>query len=254
MYVQNFSLSEITKSLNVPPYVTHFCEMTSGEVFLAINRLGLFCFNVTNGKVSRPLDTVAKGIHSVNAMIHVSRANEIWLANEGEDIIHIFNIKNSKNELKQVDYFSLSNSKSQIENNISYLFEDSKGDIWIGSNNGLYLKPVNSSVRLISSEIQFVNTISEDADKNIWIGTEKEGATICKPSIQGNQTSYALSKVYLKKNNYQSYSVQSIYCSKKGDVYIGTKEGCLYFYDCQKHTANDISGLYGITEEGIMNI
>jgi len=251
--IQNFSLSEIKKSFNLPSYVMQVCEMKSGEVFIVINRLGLFHFNAANGEVKRPADSVAKSLYSINAMIHVSATDEIWLANEGEDIIHIFKIKNSE-DLQEVNYFSLGNSKTPIENNISYLFEDSKGNIWIGSNNGLYIKPVNATVRLISPKIQFVNTIGEDADKNIWIGTEKEGTIICRPNKKGNQLTFAFSKIYLKIDSYQSFSVQSICCTKNGDVYIGTKEGCLYFCDKKKLTAIDISGIYGITEERIMDI
>ncbi len=251
--IHNFPLSEIKKSLIVPPYVTHFCEMSSGEVFITINRLGLFHFNVTSGEVKRPADSITRNIHSINAMIHFSGTNEIWLANEGEDMIHVFKVINST-DLKLIDYISLSNSKTPVENNITCIFEDSKKNVWVGSNNGLYVKPLNSPFKLISSKIQFVNSIVEDAENNIWIGTGKDGTFVCKPYIQGNQTSYTVSNVSLKIGNYQSYSVQSICCRKNGDVYIGTKEGCLYFYNHKKHTTTDISGLYGITEEGVTDI
>ncbi len=251
--IQNFSLSEIKNSLNVPSYVTRFCEQTTGQVFIAINRIGLFRFNTKSGEVKRPVDSIARSIRSINAMIHVSGTNEIWLANEGEDIIHAFKNKDG-DDLKQVYSFSLSNFKNPNEKTISNLFEDSEGNVWIGTSSGLYLKPVNLPVRLISSKFQFVNTIGEDADKNIWIGTDKEGAFVCKSHIQGNQTSYAFSKINLNIDNYQSFGVQSICCKRNGEVYIGTKEGCLYFYDQRKHAATDISGLYGITDESIMDI
>jgi signal transduction histidine kinase/DNA-binding response OmpR family regulator len=134
------------------------------------------------------------------------------------------------------------------------MFEDSGGNVWIGTIHGLYLKPSNKPVKLISSKFQYVMSIGEDVDKNIWVGTEKEGVFICKPQVNGKQTNYIFSKINLYIDKYQSYSIQSICCKKNGDVYIGTKEGCLFVYNQKKPTATDISGLYGITDEGIMDI
>jgi signal transduction histidine kinase/ligand-binding sensor domain-containing protein/DNA-binding response OmpR family regulator len=251
--INNFPLSEIKNALNIPSYVTRFCEPSKGEVFIAINRIGLFHFNTLNGKVKRPVNPIVRNIHSITAMINISKSNEIWLADEGEDIIYAFR-KKGTDDLEQVNRFSLSNNENPSENTIINMFEDSKGNVWFGTITGLYLKPVNKPVKRISSNFSYIMSIGEDTENNIWIGTAKEGVFICKPQIKGKQTDYTFSKVNLKIGNYQSYSIQSICCKKNGNVYIGTKEGCLYFYDQQKRTATDISGLYGITDEGIMDI
>jgi signal transduction histidine kinase/ligand-binding sensor domain-containing protein/DNA-binding response OmpR family regulator len=251
--VQNFPLSEIKNTLNVPSYVTRFCEVPTGKVFIFINRLGLFCFNPQNGEIRRPENEVVRGLRSVIAMVNISNSNELWVANEGEDMVHVFATSGPDN-LVPVRVFSLSNFRTPRENNITNLFEDSQGNVWIGASNGLYLKPKNSFVRLISSKIQYITTIGEDTEHKIWAGTEKEGAFVCKPALEGGHAFYSFSKVSLNINSYQSYSVQSICCKKNGDVYLGTKEGCLYFYDQKKRVASEISGLYGITEEGILDI
>ena len=251
--IQNFPLNEIKNSLNVPSYVTRFCELTTSEVYIAINRVGLFSFNPKTGEVKRPLDPIVRGINSISAIINVSSSNEIWVANEGEDIIHVLK-KNDVDNLVQVKIISLSNFKTHSENTINIFFKDSKGNVWIGTNNGLYIKTINSDVKQISSKISNVNTIQEDTYKQIWIGTEKEGVFVCKSEIQGGKNCYTISKVSLNINNYQSFSVQSICCKRNGEVYIGTKEGCLYFYDHKKQLAIEISGLYGITDEGIMDV
>ncbi|MHB9140830.1 MAG: hybrid sensor histidine kinase/response regulator transcription factor [Paludibacter sp.] len=251
--IQNFPLTEIKNSLNVPSYVTRFCELTTGEVYIAINRIGLFRFNPKSGEVSRPRDQNVRSIGSISAIINVSSSNEIWIANEGEDIIHVFR-NNANNELEQVRLYSLSNFKTPRENSITKLFKDSGGNVWIGTNDGLYMKPPNSPIKLISSQVNFVNCIGEDTGKKIWVGTEKEGVFLFNHEYHKNKIAFKISKVNLNIDSYQSYSAQSICCAKNGDVYIGTKEGCLYFYDQKKQVAADISGLYGITDEGIMDI
>jgi len=249
--IQNYPLIEIKSMLNVQSYVTRFCEMNSGEVYIAINRIGLFHFDPKTGVVNRPADPNIRSLSSVSAISKVSGTDEIWVANEGENMIHVFK-KSISNELTQVKLISLRNAGTPRDISINCFFEDSKRNMWIGASSGLYLKPLNSPVKLISSKIRYVNTIEEDADHKIWIGTEKDGVFFSKPEAGKNV--YGFFKVNLKIENYQSNSVQSICCKKNGEVYIGTKEGCLYYYDQKKQLAHDISGLYGITDEGIMDI
>jgi signal transduction histidine kinase/ligand-binding sensor domain-containing protein/DNA-binding response OmpR family regulator len=250
--IQNFPLNEIRYSLNVPSYVTRFCELSTGELYIAINRIGLFLFNPKTGEVKRPANPVIRSMRSISAILNVTRTNEIWVADEGEDLIHVFK-KNGSDDLVQDRIISLNKSKPR-ENTISYLYQDMKGNVWVGTNNGLYLKSLNSGIKLISSSISSINSIGEDAENKIWIGTEKDGIFVCKLQTDHKQNLFTISKVNLNIKNYQSSSVQSICFRKNKDVYIGTKEGCLYYYNQEKQKADEISGLYGITDEGIMDI
>lgn len=251
--IQNYPLSEIKTMLNVQSYVTRFCETNTGDLYIVINRIGLFHFNQRTGAVTRPTDNASRTISSVSAITYAKRTDEIWVANEGEDLIHVFR-KNGINDLAQIKIIPLSKYGYPRENTITNIFEDSKGNMWIGTNMGLYLKPLDSEIKLLSSNVTNVNSIGEDSEHKIWIGTEKQGLFVYKPEIQENKNSYKISKVALSIKSYQSFSVQSICCRKNGEVYIGTKEGCIYFYDPKTQLATDISGLYGITDEGILDI
>jgi len=251
--IQNYPLNDIKSSLNIQPCVTNFIEMKNGEVYIAINRIGLFNFNSNTGGVKRAIDPTVRSIKSISAAINISYSNEVWVANEGEDRIHILK-KNAENNLVQIQQFSLSKSTRPKEINITGLFEDSKKNIWIGTNIGLYLKPFKSAIKLISSKIRYISTMGEDINKRIWIGTEKDGVFVCKPETSGKKSSYTFLKVNLNNNKYQSNSVQSICCKQNGEVYIGTREGCLYFFNQKTHIAKDISALYGITDVEIMDI
>lgn len=248
--IQNFALNEIKEQLNVPSYVTRICEAPSGDIFIVINRIGLFRFDPKTGAVKRALNPVLRGLSSISAITSLTAINEIWIANEGDDLVHTF--KNTgEGELTHLYSFSLSKF-SNSDNTINGFFEDSGKNIWIGTNQGLYLKPKNGAVKLISPDIHFINTISEDSEKRIWIGTEKNGVYVFK--TQPDATNYTMTRVNLNIDSYRSYSVQSICCAKNGNVYIGTKDGCLYFFDSKANVAKDISGMYGITDEGIMDI
>ena len=253
LLIQNFPLTEIKDQLNARSYVTRFCELTTGEVYIVINRVGLFIFNPKTGTVKRPANPIVRSLTSVSAILKVSDENEIWVSNEGEDIVHVFK-KTAGDDLVQVDQFSLSDFKATSDNSIACFFKDSKGNVWIGTNNGLYIKSFHLPVKKVSSNINTVNTIEEDAQNNIWIGTEKKGAYVFKKKKVNDKVLYISSKVNLSIHTYQSYSVQSICCRRNGDVYLATKEGCLYFYDYKEQKAKEISGLYGITDDGIMDV
>ena len=249
--IQNFPLNEIRNQLNIQSCVTRCCETNAGDLFIVINRIGLFQFNVKTGNVLRPTDAVAKSISSVSAITNVSGTNEIWVASEGEDIVRIFSPIGSNN-IKNTGQFSLSNFSNPRDNNISYLFEDSKGNVWIGANTGLYIKAKNSLLKKVSDKVFLVNSISEDNNKNIWIGTEKDGLFVL--SKESNKASYSIKKINLNIGSYQCLSVQSICCRKNGDIYVGTKEGCMFYYNPNTKSAKDISGFYGITDEGVLDI
>jgi signal transduction histidine kinase/ligand-binding sensor domain-containing protein/DNA-binding response OmpR family regulator len=251
--IQNYPLNEIKSSLNAQSYVTRFCETKSGNIYIAINRIGLFLFNPKTGLVTRPIDGIARSLFSVSSILYNTKSDEIWVANEGEDVIHIFKTDNA-NILKQTGILRL-NSNATRENTISSLFEDSKGNVWIGSYLGLYQKPLNAPLKLISAQIHHVNAIKEDAEQNILVGTDKDGLFLLKVLVQGIKRNIHVSKINLSINNaYQSLSIQSICCKKNGDVYVGTNEGCIYYYNKQNKTATDISGRYGISDEGIFDI
>ncbi|MDD3319968.1 MAG: two-component regulator propeller domain-containing protein [Paludibacter sp.] len=251
--IQNYPLTEIKTVYNAQSYVTRFCQLNSAKVFLVINRLGLFSFNPKTSEVKRPDNQIIRNISSISAITNATFTDEMWLAGEGEQTIHIFK-QSGEDQLKEVRELSLRKLTYSNEISINGFFEDSKGNMWIGTNNGLFQKPLNGPIKLISSQGHCINAIAEDKENRIWMGTDKEGLFVFNPIIKNNQIIYSPTNVNLSINNYESFSVQSICCRKNGEVFIGTKEGCIYLYDPHKKIASDISGLYGITDEGIMDI
>ena len=249
--IQNYPLSDIISKLNIQSYVTRFCETNNGSLYIAINRIGIFNFDIKTGTTIRPNDQVLKSITSIGTIFFETEKNEIWITNEGEAAIYIFK-ENSSGELLFVKSFNLNGAKIPYQFSIRSLFEDSKKNMWIGTDVGLYMMDTAGIVKIISQDISYVNTINEDSKHNIWAGTEKEG--LFKIKFINGKDSYNSEKIALKIRNYESLSVQSICCSRKGNVYAGTKEGCIYQYDPNNKTAVDISGQYGITDEGILDI
>ena len=109
------------------------------------------------------------------------------------------------------------------------LIEDSKGFIWIGTNNGLNrydgykpkifkYNPKNSNT--ISEN--WITSLLEDSNGNIWIGTEGGGLNLY------NTTTGAITRFTHKKNDSTSISsdvVHRIYEDSKSRLWIATKNG-----------------------------
>ncbi|VBB48375.1 Integral membrane sensor hybrid histidine kinase [uncultured Paludibacter sp.] len=251
--IQNYTLGNLRQSLNTESFVTRLCDAGSGNLYVVINRFGLIDFNLSSGTIKRLSNPVFNKFNSIIYIDNITKTNEIWIANEGEDKIYVFKQAENK-ELTQVNQYSVRGLTQIPYISITNFFEDFDGNVWIGTSDALFKKPYNSTVQLISTKIQSVSAIQQDLDRNIWIGTEKDGLFILKPKVTGNKTTYSVSKLNLNIKNYQSLSIQSICCKRNGDIFIGTKEGGIFYYDKKTQVATEISGQYGITDERILDI
>lgn len=250
--VKNFNLPEIISNLNIPPYVTHIAENENGEIFISINRIGIFRFYPETGSTVCILIPEVTRQSSVSTLLHIKSSNKLLFTLEGEDQVHIC-AYNNNGLLTKEKSFAIDESYRQ-ENIIHTLFEDSRGNIWIGTNNGIYLKPLNGKSKLFSKKYFNVNSFAEDKYGNIWFGTAKDGVFFLTPKVINGRYTFLISAVPLKIGNFRSVNVLNICSTTDGTTYIGTREGCLFRFERELKKANDISGIYGITEEGIMDI
>lgn len=244
--VKNFNLQQI-RSLNAEPYVTRFAEARNKQIYLVINRVGLFYFNAGTGAVSRPDDPVLRRQASVIALSYHTKTNTIWIASEGDHFFHRFNPLANGN----LQYLSTTYLQEPAElYSITDFHEDATGTMWIGTANGVFTYDLQGRSQLISNQVRFINDIKHDQRGRIWIGTEKDGLYL----LEKKGKSWSQQKITLKIDSYESLSVQSILCQQNGLVYIATKEGGVYVYNPDKNLAEEISNTYGISEEGLLDI
>jgi signal transduction histidine kinase/ligand-binding sensor domain-containing protein/DNA-binding response OmpR family regulator len=248
--IRNYPLNEI-KRYNAQPYVTRICQTSSNELFLVINRIGLFHFNLNSQIINRPSDPVLRNLKSIIAIIYHRQTGDIWISNEGDSEVHIFRVEGSN--LTHKETLSIPNTSYSTENSVTFMREDQSGNVWIGTNNGLFLKKRGEKISLIDENLHLINDIIIDKKQRIWIGTDKDGL-YCMQTNKSSATGYSLKRISLKINDYESVSVQSILCRKNGNLFIATKEGGLYVYDAVTGKAEDISSVYGISEEGFLDI
>ena len=167
---------------------------------LIFSNAGMFRWTGTN---FAPAEAVA-GENNRSTVLW-SRAGDFWYAND--NLLH--RLQNGK-----ISDFRLSNSNLPIQ--IVALFEDSRGRIWIGTYNGLFIFE-NEQLKLMTTAdglpTNEARTFFEDRAGNMWILTI-EGVTRIAPDgkISSITTAQGLS----------DNAELSIFQDREGSIWIGT--------------------------------
>ncbi len=113
------------------------------------------------------------------------------------------------------------------------LYQDSKKNIWIGTNDGLfkYTNGIITDIKYVNalkqSDIDFsIFSIVEDKNSDIWIGTEHG---IIKYSNNGVTT------LFNEKTNFINKRILSCVIDSRKNLWLGTEEG-LFHYDYNSFT------------------
>lgn len=131
-----------------------------------------------------------------------------------------------QNAKPHFSYFSISDGLSQ--NNVSCIFQDTKGFLWIGTHAGLnkyngkqFENFVNDPEDSLSISDNTIFGISEDIEQNIWIATENG------LNKYNREKNYFERYFYSKKNPQKTISdnlIHTVYCDNDGNIWIKTPE------------------------------
>lgn len=140
---------------------------------------------------------------------------------------------------------------------VNCVLKDPYGFLWVGTNNGLnrfdgYRTKVfeNDPSRPNSLLSNRILSLSEDHDKNLWVGTTK-GLCVKK----NGQTDF--DAIDLISGNMQAHSINTLLITKTGEVFVGTELGFFILKDGQKqhffidseHSANDFNQVNSFAED-----
>lgn len=105
-------------------------------------------------------------------------------------------------------------------NNISAVFADSKGRIWVGSSGvGISVIEGDSVIPLDLGPNIAPRCFTEDLDGNIWIGTEAKGVMLINPVTRSVIRSLTM------KEGLLANLVNLLSCDRFNNIYIGTNKG-----------------------------
>jgi len=118
----------------------------------------------------------------------------------------------------------LPNFNNQISDVVRTIFQDSKGNIWFGTQNGAFKLNGDSLIHIDSIKSESgkgvtIKDIAEDKDGRIWFGHSDGISSIDDTSVTN----------YYKSDGLISNDVWCIETDIKGNVWIGTMEGVCIF-------------------------
>ncbi|UXP32778.1 ATP-binding protein [Reichenbachiella agarivorans] len=157
-------------------------NQASGDLWVCTFNAGLNVFNTTTNQVTQLLD-VNNGLSNNSVYDVVAISEEEWLLGTFGGGLNLYN--HLTQEIKWI-MNDPNDPKSLSDDQVRTLMKDSKGNIWIGTQNGLSFL---SAQHVVSRSFQFeryfydaesksgedVLVIFESKDHTIWVGTKETG-------------------------------------------------------------------------------
>ena len=137
-------------------------------------------------------------------------------------------------------------------NDVRVIFEDSKHNIWIGTNRGglclldeegkVYSNPLHFDEALLNGDVR---SITEDSQGNLWIGCYGDGVYSYSPSTKKFKRHFNDPDT---EEQLKSDVVFGVKADRKGNIWIGTRGGGL----CVFHPGKNIFNRY-TDKDGLSN-
>lgn len=208
--------------------IRKIAEDSKGNIWLAVHGGGLNKFNKKTGKAEHffvNYANMASSPISSNWLLTImcDNSDNIWVGTVAGASFLSNDFKTSKHFKNNTkDSTSLSNDF------VNVIFEDSKGDIWFGTNNGLnhYNKDANNFTRYsIKNGLpnNIILGIIEDNNKNLWIITNK-GLSKFSPT-NGVFKNYSTDDGLVT----DEFNIGSCYKNSRGELYFGGLNGLFAF-------------------------
>lgn len=230
----NYSISDWT--------IRSITQDFSGNIWAGSEQFGIL--KISKNKLSTRLfknieNDISEISGNVITRVLIDSENRIWLGTKFNGL-NRFELTED-GEIKNIRHYSASEKNYSIpHNNISDIYEDTSGRIWISSWNikgglALYRPESNDFIRYqhnpdnISSPAENqITAISEDNEGNLLLGTSEKGFDLF--DYMNNQFEHFAHNPE-DENSLSSNTVTAIFADSKGIIWIGTFGGGLNRYD-----------------------
>ena len=157
--------------------------------------------------------------------------------------INIFTVKVNAldNSIKNINFKRITIEDGLSQTTVMYVFQDSEGYMWFGTNDGLnkydgnkftvYRSNASNDNSIVSN---YISCITEDKNQNLWIGTSNGVSKIDKKNMKITNYSYGKDQ-----GNLSNYNVCEIMVDSKNRVWVATVDG-LNKYDENEDKFNRI--------------
>lgn len=254
--INNFPIDVLKNKNNIAPSFTSICIDKDKDIWVNQNRLGLFIYSPTKQTIRyftefEKLKNISE-LRKTNNINYISSLNEIWITNDRNT--KILKIKKKGSDIISLKETFLNNTFNE-PGQINLVFEDNKSNIWIGTNNDLFVQPRGSNnIFPGTTNIGSVNAITQDTNDNLWISSNNKG--IYKIAIPQVLSEDKISNLVAEniQSKLLSDHIQSITADLSENIWIGTKEGSVIAYNTTDKSFTNRTVDCGLKGEAILDI
>lgn len=265
----HFYLTDLLDQKYLISSVMSIYEDVNNNVWLGLRGLGLGIYNKETNKIVLSKEhPQLKDLPKINAVLSFysphKKRNLLFIGCRYEGLYLIVFDQDIKN-VREIKKISLNNLDSYTNLGIISIEEDSKGNIWLATSEGLIKLVEDSKQMYVFSDIidynkasnkrEQINCLLVDDKDNIWIGSDKGLYKTNNNDDQVENYSY-----YYK--NLNSNDITTIHQDKKGRIWVGTNGGGLSKYNSKTNRFDIIEDIellpddviYSIEEDNYNNI
>ena len=187
-----------------------------------------------------------KVIPTVYSIIRRKQSAELWFGTyDGGLFVY------RKGE--KVRHYTSENTDFIIHSCITALYEDSKGNCWIGTRQGLSVKRADGTGYLFR-EIKieggilssfYIRKITEDKDHNIWIATNNNGIIRISGDVSKPEN-LTYKRYHYDNGKIGANSIQTLFPDSKGRLWAGTEGYGLFLYNEEKDVFDSKNTIYNL--------
>ena len=212
--------------------IRYIKEDKNGTIWVGTNDAGVLEYRSGRFQMNSIIGSYMNYAPTVTAMT-IDHQNNLWVGTIDGLVYY---------EIDRAKAARLSNVNGLSGNDISALFVDSKGLVWVGAKRR-GLTSINDTVftKVDLGVINFTPTsIAEDAKGRLWIGTDAQGVLI----VQNNKV---LAQLDVKKG-LSNNNVSLVLPDASGNVWIGTTSGLNKYVESENkiYSYSEKDGFVGI--------
>ncbi|MCD4723868.1 MAG: response regulator [Bacteroidales bacterium] len=220
--LDNFSFRN-KDSIIIKPIIREVFKDSQGYLWVGTKE-GLFLSKDNNNKSLQLIDHNILSTAHIHA-IYEDKSNGFYVGTIGQGLF--YQAVENRNTHKFIQFKNESNNRNSISNDlITCIIEDSKNQLWVGTNNGInkYTRENESFIRYSSVEnpgANFIYFIQEDNDGNIWMTTQA-GLVRFNPKGSGEHQF----RVYSVDDGlpFDNIYLHSFFISNEGRMFIGGEQ------------------------------
>ncbi len=213
-------------------YITSITEDAGQQLWIGTLN-GISRFNPTTNQFKHFKQDIAKTNSQGNirvSNVYCDKNNKVWIASYGSGVLLY------QNGIEQLESIPVIRKTSgSPENHIYVLFEDSRNNLWAGTESGIYIYNKNTAKFEQATTTHgepithlAIRAIAEDKSGNLLLGTENNGLIIYNAPFRTIQW---LNHHPTQPHSISSNLVRSILVTTKGDIWTGSVNGGLDYFD-----------------------